>query len=150
MELLLKQRIDSLGRVGDVVDVKPGYARNYLMPLGLAVPVTKANLAQLDKARAEALVEEAQRLEQLKGQIKELGDTSITIEGRANDEGHLFGSVSKAQIVAALTEKGFPVEERHVRLEQPLREIGVFDVPVVLHSDLEATIKVWVVQAKPE
>ena len=126
------------------------YARNYLMPLGLAVPVTKANLAQLDKARAEALVEEAQRLEQLKGQIKELGDTSITIEGRANDEGHLFGSVSKAQIVAALTEKGFPVEERHVRLEQPLREIGVFDVPVVLHSDLEATIKVWVVQAKPE
>jgi len=150
MELLLKQNIEHLGRVGDVVSVKPGYARNYLLPRGYAVPVTKANLAQIERARQQALAEEQSRVSGLKDLAVKLAETSVTVEGRANAEGHLFGSVNQSQIAAALREKGFAIEDRQVKLDQPLKEIGVFDVVLHLHATVEATVKVWVVQQKPQ
>jgi large subunit ribosomal protein L9 len=150
MELLLKQNVEHLGRTGDVVDVKPGYARNYLLPRGLAVLVTKSNIADVERARAQALAEEEARLAGLKDLGAKLADQSVTIEGKANEEGHLFGSVNAAQIAAALREKDVPVDDKMVRLENPLKEIGVYDVAIHLHADVEATIKVWVVQQKPE
>ncbi len=149
MELLLKTSIGSLGRVGDVVDVSKGYARNFLLPRGLAVAVTAANKSEIDRARAQALAEETERVAGLKDAASKLSETSVTIEGRANDEGHLFGSVGPQQIADAIKEKGFTVDAKSVRLEAPLKEIGVFDVAVHLHADVEATVKVWVVQAKP-
>ncbi|MEM7201127.1 MAG: 50S ribosomal protein L9 [Planctomycetota bacterium] len=149
MEVLLKRGIETLGRIGDVVSVKPGYARNYLLPLGFAVPVTKANLEEIEKERARALAEEQSRISGLKDVAERLSATSVTIEGRANEEGHLFGSVNASQIATAIREKGFAVEEKSVRLEAPLKEIGVFDVTVHLHAGVDAVIKVWVVQAKP-
>lgn len=149
MELLLKQNVEHLGRTGDVVDVKPGYARNYLLPRGLAVLVTKGNMAEVERARAQALAEEDARLAGLKDLGAKLADLSVTIEGKANEEGHLFGSVNAAQIAAALREKDLPVDEKMVRLDSPLKEIGVYDVTVHLHADVEAAIKVWVVQQKP-
>lgn len=150
MELLLKQNVEHLGRTGDVVDVKPGYARNYLLPRGLAVLVTKGNMAEVERARAQALAEEDARLAGLKDLGAKLADLSVTIEGKANEEGHLFGSVNAAQIAAALREKDVAVDEKMVRLDSPLKEIGVYDVTVHLHADVEAAIKVWVVQQKPE
>jgi len=150
MDLLLRQNIDSLGRVGDVVKVKPGYARNYLLPRGLAIPVTKANLAEIEVARKKALAEELARVGTLRELVVKLAETSVTIEGRANEEGHLFGSVNAAQIAASLRDKGFPIEEKQVRLEHQLKEIGVFDVKLHLHQDVDATVKVWVVQQKPQ
>lgn len=150
MELLLKQTIEHLGRTGDLVDVKAGYARNYLLPRGMAVMVTKSNMAEVERARAVALAEEDARLAGLKDMASKLGDVSVTIEGKANEEGHLFGSVSVAQIAASLREKGVPVEDKQVRLENPIKEIGVYDVIVHLHADVESKIKVWVVQQKPE
>ena len=86
----------------------------------------------------------------LKDLADKLAQTSVTIEGRANEDGHLFGSVNVAQIATALREKGFQIEDRQVRLDTPIKEIGVFDVTVHMHSDVEAITKVWVVQAKPE
>ena len=150
MELLLKQNVEHLGRTGDVVEVKPGYARNYLLPRGMAVLVTKSNMAEVERARAAALAEEEARLAGLKDLGSKLADVSVTIEGKANDEGHLFGSVNVSQIAAALREKDIPVDDKMVRLENPLKEIGVYDVTVHLHADVEAPIKVWVVQQKPE
>ena len=150
MELLLKQNVEHLGRTGDVVDVKPGYARNYLLPRGLAVLVTKGNMAEVERARSQALAEEEARLAGLKDLGAKLADVSVTIEGKANEEGHLFGSVNAAQIAAALRDKDVPVDEKMVRLESPLKEIGVYDVTVHLHADVEAAIKVWVVQQKSE
>ena len=150
MELLLKHSVDHLGRVGDVVKVRDGYARNFLLPQGLAVPVTKANVAEIERARAQALQEEQARIGTLKELAQKLAETSVTIEGRANEEGHLFGSVNASQVAASLRQKGFPIEDRQVRLEQPLKEIGVVDVPVHLHQGVEASIKVWVVQQKPQ
>jgi len=150
MELLLKQNVEHLGRLGEVVKVKSGYARNFLLPRGIAVMVTKANLVEIERARAQAQVEEEARIATLKEFAAKVTETSVTIEGRANEEGHLFGSVSGAQIAAALREKGVPVEDKQVRLEQPLKEIGVFDVVVHLHATVTATVKVWVVQQKPQ
>ena len=107
MELLLKQNIEHLGRTGDVVEVKSGYARNYLLPRGLAVMVTKSNIAEIERHRALALIEEQNRVASLKELATKMAEASVTIEGRANAEGHLFGSVSTAQIAAALRSKGF-------------------------------------------
>lgn len=150
MELLLKQNVDHLGRIGDVVKVKSGYARNYLLPRGFAVAVTKTNIAEIERARAAALAEEQKRVAGMKELAGKLGEVSVTIEGRANAEGHLFGSVTSAQIAASLREKGVAVDDKQVRLENPLKEIGVYDVVVHLHVGVEATIKVWVVQQKPQ
>ena len=150
MELLLNQDVEHLGRVGDVVQVKPGYARNYLLPQGLAVTVTKANMAQIELARTKAFAEEQNRIGTQRELAQKLTETSVTIEGRANEEGHLFGSVSPSQISAALRAKGFAIEDRQVRMEHPLKEIGVFDVKIHLHQTVEATVKVWVVQQKPQ
>ena len=150
MELLLKQNVEHLGRTGDVVDVKPGYARNYLLPRGLAVFVTKSNIAEIERARAQAIAEEEARVAGLKDMGNKLADVSVTIEGKANEEGHLFGSVNATQIAAALREKDIAVDDKMVRLENPLKEIGVYDVTIHLHADVEAPIKVWVVQQKPE
>ena len=150
MELLLNKTIEHLGRTGDVVDVKPGYARNYLLPRGLAVMVTKGNMHQVAAARAAAIAEEVARLAELKDMASKLGEVSVTIEGKANDDGHLFGSVGAPQIAASLREKGVPVDDKQVRLEHPIKEIGVYDVVVHLHAEVESSIKVWVVQQKPE
>lgn len=150
MELLLRQTVDKLGRVGDVVKVKSGYARNYLLPRGLAVMVTKANVAEIERARALALAEEQARIGTMKELAAKLAGTSVTVEGRANEEGHLFGSVTATQVAAALRQKGFPIEDRQVKLDNPLKEIGVVDVPLHLHPGVDAAIKVWVVQQKPQ
>ena len=150
MELLLKQNVEHLGRTGDVVDVKPGYARNYLLPRGMAVLVTKSNVAEVERARAQAIAEEEARVAGLKEMGNKLADVSVTIEGKANEDGHLFGSVNASQIAAALREKDIAVDDKMVRLENPLKEIGVYDVTIHLHADVEAPIKVWVVQQKPE
>ena len=150
MELLLKQNVEHLGRTGDVVDVKPGYARNYLLPRGMAVLVTKSNIAEVERARAQAIAEEEARVAGLKEMGNKLADVSVTIEGKANEDGHLFGSVNASQIAAALHEKDITVDDMKVRLENPLKEIGVYDVTIHLHADVEAPIKVWVVQQKPE
>jgi len=150
MELLLKHAVEHLGRVGDVVNVRPGYARNYLLPNGYAVMVTKANVAEIERARARALAEEQERVGSLKELADKMSDVSVTIEGRANEDGHLFGSVGPAQVAAALREKGFTIEDKQVRMENQIKEIGVFDVALHPHQDIDPTIKVWVVQEKPE
>lgn len=150
MELLLKQNIEHLGRIGDVVKVKSGYARNFLLPRGLAVTVTKTNLAEIERVRAIAHAEEQKRITSMKELAGKLAEASVTIESRANDEGHLFGSVTNAQIAASLREKGIAVEDKAVRLASPVKEIGVYDVTVHLHATVEAVVKVWVVQQKPQ
>ena len=150
MDVLLKTSMEKLGRIGDVVSVRSGYARNFLLPTGRAVVVNKANLDAIERDRATALAEEESRVQGYKDFAETLAQTSITVEGKANEEGHLFGSVTAAQIGAALREKDLPVEDKMIRLVTPLKEIGVFDVIIHLHADVEATTKVWVVQAKPE
>ncbi len=150
MDVLLKTSIEKLGRLGDIVDVRSGYARNFLLPTGRAVLVNKINLESIERDRASAFAAEETRIQSYRELADTVKRTSITVEGKANEEGHLFGSVTAAQISAALIAKGVQIDEKMIRLDAPLKEIGVFDVVVHLHVDVETTTKVWVVQSKPE
>ncbi len=150
MQVLLKRSVEHLGRIGDVVTVKPGFARNYLLPRGFAAPLNAGNVAEIERLRALAKAEEQDRVKSFRETAQQLTGVSVTIEGRANDEGHLFGSVTATQIGAALRAKGFDVQDGHVKLDAPIKSIGVFDVRLHLHQEVDATLKVWVVQSKPD
>lgn len=145
MQLLLKKDVEKLGQIGDIVDVKNGYARNYLLPRGLAVPVNESNLRMVESAKASRSEALARQQEELRQLADRLAGASVTIPAKANEEGHLFGSVSAQQIADALVREGFQVAERMVRLEEPLKEVGVYEVPIQLNPELAPSCKVWVV-----
>ncbi|HJS35368.1 MAG TPA: 50S ribosomal protein L9 [Pseudoxanthomonas sp.] len=148
MELILLQKVTNLGVLGDKVNVKPGYGRNYLVPQGKAVPATAANVAEFEAKRAEyeakanAIHADAEsRKETLEGQV-------VTIKANASTEGKLFGSVGPRDIADAFTAAGLPLEKSEVIMgEGALRNIGEYDIVVKLHADVQTTVKV-VVQAE--
>lgn len=145
VELLLVQSVAHLGNQGDVVEVKPGYAHNYLIPQGLATVATEHHKRMVDKHRAKLLEIERQRLSSLQELANNIGRQSITIEANANDEGHLYGSVGASEIVAALKALGISVTEDQIRLEGLLKELGLYTVKVHLHQGIDTDLKVWVV-----
>jgi large subunit ribosomal protein L9 len=145
VELLLIQSVDHLGKQGDVVEVKPGYANNYLIPQGLATLATEHHKRMVDKHRARLLEIERKRLSGLESLASEIGKQSVTIEANANDEGHLYGSVGAADIVAALKQAGITITTDQVRLEGLLKELGLYTVKIHLHASITADLKVWVV-----
>lgn len=146
VEVILRRRVGNLGDVGDVVDVKAGYARNYLLPQGLAYHATEENRRRLEEERDRALAEEARARERAETLAGRLEGESITFSMRAAEEGKLYGSVSPRDIASQLEEQGFPVEARQVRLVEPIKALGVYAVPVQLHPDVESSIKVWVIK----
>ena len=148
MQVILRKDVEKLGRIGDVVKVRAGYARNYLLPQGIAYPVSADNLKRIEAERERARQEEERRLQEVKSFAEKLATTSVTIEAKA-EGGRLFGSVTPQMISDALKEeKGFQVPVKSIRLEQPLKEIGVYDVPVHLTPEVEVNLKVWVVEAR--
>jgi large subunit ribosomal protein L9 len=147
MKVLLRQDVPSLGVIGDVVDVRPGYARNYLLPQHVAVEPTDANLKRIEQERKERAKREKERMETLKGIAKRLQGTSVTIRAKANELGHLFGSVTESHIAQALKDEGFDVEPEKIALAQPIRTLDKFRVPIHLAPDVDAEIDVWVVPA---
>lgn len=147
IELLLTKKVEGLGAAGEVVEVKPGYARNYLLPLGMATRATPHNVRMIEvqrKKNAEAAKKKREDLEKL---ARDLAKQSVSIEANANPEGHLYGSVGPAEIAAALAKDKITIEPSTVRLEGPLKELGLYAVKVQLAEDLETEIKVWVVPA---
>jgi len=145
MEVLLRREVEKLGNAGDLVKVAPGYARNYLLPQGLAVTVSKENLRLIEGERKKVVQEEVERVDGLRELAQKLADASITIAEKASPEGHLYGSVGPQQVAAALQEQGFEIDSKMVLLDEPIKELNVYDVPVRFHTDIEATCKVWVV-----
>lgn len=144
MELILLEDVPHLGDMGDVVEVKPGYGRNFLIPNGLATIASRGKKKELEhKLRIIA-----EKRESLKAAAQEVGSAlhefSITITRRAGDDGRLFGSVSNRDIHDALTEAGHVVERRRIVLGEPLKALGVYKVPVKLHADVEADVLVWI------
>jgi large subunit ribosomal protein L9 len=146
MEIILLEKIDNLGAMGDRVNVKPGYGRNYLVPKGKAKPATEENIAafeamraELEKASADALVAAGARRDQL-------ADMSITITANAGDEGKLFGSVGTADIADAVEAAGVHIDRHEVRLpDGAFRQLGDYDVQLHLHADVNATIKLSII-----
>lgn len=147
VQLLLVQSVDHLGKQGDVVEVKSGFANNYLLPQGLATVATDHHKRMVEKHRTKLQEIERQRLSSLRSMAEAIGRQSITIDANANDEGHLYGSVGATEIVAALKPAGFTLTTDQVRLDGPLKELGLYTVKIHLHQEIEADLKVWVVPA---
>lgn len=148
MEVILLQRVANLGGLGDKVKVKPGYARNYLLPKGFATEATEANLAEFEARRTEFEKQVADQIEAAQLRAEKLTDMVVTIPANAGNEGRLFGSVGPAEIAAAVTANGAEIDKREVILDEgSLRQVGEYDVRMRLHSDVEKTIRVNVVAA---
>lgn len=145
VQLLLIQSVDHLGKQGDVVSVKRGYALNYLLPQGLATVATGHHKRMVEKHRARLLEIEKARLASLRQLSETIAKQSVTIEANANEEGHLYGSVNANEIAAALKGAGFHITTDQVRLEGPLKELGLYTVKIHLHAEIDAELKVWVV-----
>jgi large subunit ribosomal protein L9 len=143
--LLLIQSVDHLGNQGDVVEVKRGYAMNFLLPQGLATIATDHHKRMVEKHRSKLQAIQNQRLASLRTMADELGRQSVTIEANANDEGHLYGSVGAPEIVKALKQQEFTITADQVRLKGPLKELGLYTVAIHLGQEIEAELKVWVV-----
>lgn len=147
VELLLAEDVASLGKQGDIVRVKPGYARNFLLPQGLATVATEANKRMVEKHRARQQEVAAQKLKSLRGLGDAISKYSVTLEANANEEGHLYGSIVAPDIAKSLKSAGFEVTADNVRLEGPIKELGLYTVKIHLHAEVETEVKVWVVPA---
>lgn len=147
MQVILRERMDNLGGVGDLVDVKPGYARNYLIPKGIAYEATASNLRQIEREQADRAAQEAATLSEARARATSLEGVSLTFHARAGQEGKLFGSITSSDIADQLQkERGIEVDRRQIELDEPIKALGVFSVPVRLHPQVRPELKVWVIQ----
>jgi len=144
VKLLLNESVKHVGRVGDVVEVSKGYARNFLLPKGLAVEPTAGNLKKVEERKKEIERVERERRDQQAALIKQLAGVEVTLERRANEQGHLFGSVSATDIAKALQAQGFNIEAGDVNLPGKLDRIDTYQVTISFADDLKADVKVWV------
>ncbi len=145
VELILTQAMPHLGQAGDVVKVRPGFARNFLVPQGLGAFATQNNLRMVEKHRQRIKELEAAKRADLQNLSAQIAQRSLTIEANANAEGHLYGSVNSDQIAASLRGEGFPIDAEMVRIEGPLKELGLYSIKIHLASDLFSEVKLWVV-----
>ncbi|HEY2067578.1 MAG TPA: 50S ribosomal protein L9 [Gemmatimonadaceae bacterium] len=146
MEIILRQSVENLGHPGDVVTVKNGYARNFLLPRGLAYEATPGNLKRIaaEKSRLEAAENERRGgAQQLATRLEEV---QLTFSARVGEEGKLFGSVTSSDIAEQLAAQGFNIERRLIDLHEPIKALGVYRVPVRLHADVKPEIRVWVIK----
>lgn len=144
MELLLKENVDNLGVRGDIVKVKAGYGRNYLIPKGLAMAATTANLKLIERERARLQKQAAEEKAAAMSLSEKLAAAVLTFTRKVGEQGHLYGSVTSIDIAEALNAQGIEIERRRVVLKDPIKETGEFTVPVKLHRDVTASVKVTV------
>lgn len=145
MEVILREHVEHLGQRGDVVKVANGYARNYLLPRKLALVATEGNKKQVERERAKFEAREAEERKIVEAQAARLTNVEVVIARRVGETDALYGSVTASDIAEALAGKGFDVDRRKLQLAEPIKKIGDVDVPVKLHRDVTATIKVKVV-----
>lgn len=148
MKVLLNQDIPTLGQIGDVVDVSPGYARNYLLPRQMATEPTPANMKRLEAEKARVEAERIKRREAMVAMAAKLAGKEISLTRMANEVGHLYGSVSGKDVAEALAAEGLPVEASEVLIREPIRTLDKYEVDIRLAADLNATITLWVVPEK--
>ncbi len=144
IEVLLRDHVRALGECGDVVRVRSGYARNYLLPYGLATEATPENKRLMERRRVKLDAITVVKNAEMDAWIAKLASVELSTAERADDQGHLFGSVNAVAIVALLAKAGHAVEEKHVRLEAPLKTVGVHSVKIHVHGERFAEIKVTV------
>ena len=146
MEVILRHAVENLGKPGDVVKVKNGYARNYLLPHNLAYEATPGNLKRIQQERERLEAAENQRRGSAQEVATKLEQVSLTFSARVGEEGKLFGSVTATDIAQQLEQQGFHVEKRQIDLHEPIKSLGVYRVPIRLHADVKPEIRVWVIK----
>jgi large subunit ribosomal protein L9 len=145
MKILLRKNVEKLGSSGDVVEVANGYARNYLLPKKFATTVTHGNIEQINIERKKLEGKRKEEIDELQTLSGEISNVSCTITVKTNKEGKLFGSVTAHHIAKAISEKGFNIDENMIILESPIKKCDLYNVTVVLHPDVEAKCRIWVV-----
>ena len=145
MEVILREHVDNLGRRGDVVKVAAGYARNYLLPQRLALPVTEASRRQIEREREKAEARDAEEKAAAEAAAQRIASVEISIARRVGENQTMYGSVTSADIAQALAAKGFQVEKRRIHLPDAIKSLGEHTVPVRVHRDVTADVKVKVV-----
>lgn len=146
MKVILRQEHEKLGSIGDIVEVKDGYARNYLIPRKIAYPATKGAMAALEEEKKQAERRKAKELKSAERLAAELEKVSITIQMNVGEDDKLFGAVTSQMIADALKEKGFTIDKRVIDLEEPIKALGIYTVNIKLHQNVTGKVKVWVVR----
>ena len=145
MEVILREHVENLGRRGEIVKVAPGYARNYLLPRKLALAVTEANKKQIERERAAAEARDAEERSQAEAMAQRIAQLEIEIARRVGENETLYGSVTSADIAHVMEAKGFEIEKRRIQLPEPLKALGETTVPVKIHREVTAQLRVKVV-----
>ncbi len=146
MKIILRQNFEQLGQVGDVVEVKDGYARNFLIPKNIAYPATEGYLRTLEEEKKQLAQRQQKELKAAQKLSDELEKVSITIPMKVGEEDKLFGSITSQMIVEALREKGYTTDKRQVELDESIRALGIYTVNIKLHPQVTGKVKVWVVR----
>lgn len=146
MKVILKSDVERLGKVGDVVTVAPGYARNFLMPRELAFEATERNLARVEVEKKRYVKVQAKSRLEAEALAAKLGALSLTIRQAAGESDKLFGTVTTMDIAAALEKEGYAIDKRQITVEEPIKTLGIYTVPVKLAPEVTAALKVWVVR----
>ena len=142
MKLILREDVENLGKGGELVDVKPGFGRNYLLPRGLAVTANPKNVRELEHQKAVAQAKAAKLKASAEAVAKRLADTAITLKRKVGEQDKLYGSVTAIDLVEALAARGLQIDRRSIDLAEPLKTLGDFEVPVKLHSEVVGKVKV--------
>lgn len=146
MKVILRKNFDQLGKVGDIVNVKDGYARNFLLPRQIAYQATKGNILALEEEKKQILKKEAKELDAAQNLATELEKISVTIPVTVGEEDKIFGTVTNQMIADFLKEKGFDLDRRKIEITEPIKALGIYSVSVKLHPNVTATLKTWVVR----
>ncbi len=146
MKVILKENLENLGHIGDIVKVAPGYARNFLLPRGFAIEATVKNAKALDHAKRQMEYKKNKVLELAKGVAAKIEALTLTLVHQAGEEGKLFGAVTNMELAEKLKEQGIEIDRKKILLEEPIKSLGAFTVPIKLHPEITANLKVWVVQ----
>ena len=149
-QIILSEDIPALGHVGDIIEVSAGYARNHLFPLGKATPFSEEGIRAIQRAKEDAETRRLSLEAEYCALAKRLESLQLTYEERVNATGHLYGAVTAKRIADSLQEQGFDIPESHVRLAEPIRAAGEFEVPIHIHGDLNSNIKVWVLATETD
>jgi large subunit ribosomal protein L9 len=147
MEVILRQAVESLGKPGDVVKVSNGYARNFLLPHGVAFEATPGNLKRIQLERDRLDAAENERRAAAQALAEKFEQVQLTFSARVGEEGKLFGSVTSADVAQQLEAQGFHVEKRQIDLHEPIKALGVYRIPIRLHADVKPEIRVWVIKS---
>lgn len=150
MKVILRQNLDNLGNIGDVVNVKDGYARNYLLPNNLAFVATQDAVKRIEREKLKLISQLTKEKENAEALSQALSNIQLTIPMRTTEEGTLYGSITNQLISEKLSELDFNIDKRNIMIDEPIKTLGIFDVKIKLHSDITTNIKVWVINEEEQ